>query len=179
MAQVQISAKRIGLMFLLLAGTLFGLFLYALPSRKPPREKELIENFYTHRPAYERLRDMLMSDEQLLRVASWGVETTKSGPHRIQEGADIPLNRYNEYLALLNQAGGKGAFRKRGENPDLIGIDMWASGFGGDTRHVDICWMNYQPANQVTSLDAYYRTPKPRNPVFRHIEGNWYLFADW
>jgi hypothetical protein len=25
----------------------------------------------------------------------------------------------------------------------------------------------------------FYRTPKPRRPVFRHIDGNWYAWADW
>jgi hypothetical protein len=29
------------------------------------------------------------------------------------------------------------------------------------------------------SLDDFYKTPKPRKPVFRRVDGNWYLWADW
>jgi hypothetical protein len=148
------------------------------PSNKPPREGKLIENFNAHRAAYERLRDMLQADDQLLRVASWGVETTKSGINVPPEG-DFPIGRYNEYLALLRETGGIGAFRGRGARPDSVSIGVWASGWAADTRHVHICWVDQEPANQVASLEDYYQTPKPRHPVFRHIDGNWYLWADW
>jgi hypothetical protein len=147
------------------------------PNSKPPREKELIQNFYDHRAAYEHLRDMLLQDKEVLRVASWGVETTKSIASKPQQG-DFPIGRYNKYLALLKETGGVGAFRGRGEHPESVGIGVFASGWAGDTRHVEICWVEREPANQVSNLDDFYLTPKPRTPVYRHIEGNWYLWAD-
>jgi hypothetical protein len=154
-------------------------FLYFSSSTNPPKERTLIENFHTHRSAYERLRSMLLADEGLLRVASWGVETTKSiGTHTPPDG-DFPVDRYHEYLELLKQTGGLGASRGRGEHPDSVGVLVWASGWAADTRHVEICWLEHEPANQVASLDDYYKTPKPRHPIFRHIDGNWYLWADW
>jgi len=179
MAQLWIRVKWVGGILLLFVAVLCGLFVYVFPSGKPPKERKVVENFYAHRTAYERLRDMLQEDKQLLRVAGWGVETSTSGPHRVEPGGDFPINRYNEYLMLLSQIGGKGAFRARGEHPDLVGVLVWATGWGGDTRHVEICWIDHEPTNQVASLDDYYQMPKPRRPVFRHIDGNWYLAADW
>jgi hypothetical protein len=92
---------------------------------------------------------------------------------------DFPLNRYNEYLVLLKEAGGVGAFRARGDPPESMGVLVYASGWAGDTRHVNICWLERDPVNSIASLDDFYQTPKPRSPVYKHIEGNWYIWADW
>src|SRR5229473_5410326 len=176
MTDAEVSrSKRLGIISLLLFAALCGVWVYVFP--KPPKEKQLIDNFYAHQAAYEQLRDMLVADNQLLRVANWGVETTNLGPHQVGPQGDFPLNRYNQYLELLKQTGAKWAFRGRGEHPEVVGVGVWASGWGGDTRHIEICWTDHEPANQVANLDDYYRTPKPRHPAFRHIDGNWYLYA--
>jgi hypothetical protein len=152
---------------------------YIQRRRRPPDEKQLIENFYAHRLAYEELRSMLQADSDVVRIANWGVQTTKSPVARVPPQGDFPVNRYEEYLVLLKQVGGKWAFRGEGSRSGLVGIGVWASGWGGDTRHVEICWLDYEPDNRVASLDDFYRTSKPRHPAFRHIDGNWYLWADW
>jgi hypothetical protein len=120
---------------------------------------------------------MLLADDGLERVASWGVETTNSAITKPPAG-NFPVSRYNEYVSLLKDIDGEGAFRDRGQNPD-VGISVWASGWAGDTRHIAIYWLSHKPSNEVASLDDFYRTPKPRRPVFRHLDGNWYLWADW
>jgi hypothetical protein len=170
---------RLAAIFLLLFAVLVGLLLYVRSANKPPAEGELISNFQTHRATYERLRDMLEADKQLLRVATWGVETTESVGIRIPPEGGFPVGRYHEYLTLLREVGGIGAFRGKGEHAESVSVLVWASGFGGDTRHVQICWVNHEPTNTVASLTDYYQTPKPRHPVFRHIDGNWYIWADW
>jgi hypothetical protein len=91
---------------------------------------------------------------------------------------NFPAGRYNEYPELPEQIGSTEVFRT-GEDNSAICISVWASGFGGDTRHVNNCWLNIPPANSVTSLGDLYRSPKPRRPVFRHIDGDWYLWAGW
>ena len=108
----------------------------------------------------------------------FGVETTSSGLPRPPSEVNFPASRFNEYKILLEQVGSLEVFRLGGDNSET-GISLWASGFAGDTRHVDLCWLNHVPANQVASLKEFYKTPKPRHPVFRHIDGNWYLWADW
>jgi hypothetical protein len=122
---------------------------------------------------------MLQADEQLMAVSSkTGVERRASGVPRPPSEVHFPLNRYNEYRTLLEQIGSSEVFRAGQDNSEIC-VAVWASGFGGDTRHVDDCWLEREPTNQVASLDEFYKTSKPRHPVFRHVEGNWYLFADW
>lgn len=155
------------------------MFIYVFPSSRPPREKDLIENFNAHRAGFERLRDMLLEDKTVLAVATWGIETTTTGPHHVQPGEEFSLNRYNKYLALLEQIGGTRVYRIRGRVPELIGVSVWATGWGGDTRHIDICWTEQEPANEVANLDDYYRNPRRPRRVFRRIDRAWYIFADW
>jgi hypothetical protein len=122
---------------------------------------------------------MLTEDRDLVRVADWGVETTKTVGTSKPPAGGFPANRYNEYLSLLKEVGAAGAFRGRGNPPESVGMLVYASGFAGDTRHMNLCWLAHEPGNQVSSLDDFYKSPKPRNPVYRHIEGGWYLWADW
>jgi hypothetical protein len=155
-----------------------GIFLF-FPQRSPPKEAQVIRNFEGHRAAFERLRGMLIEDQDLVRVADWGVETTKSMGIRKPPEGNFPVDRYQEYLSLLKEVGAAGAFRARGNPPESVGMFVYVSGFAADTRHMNVCWLTREPENQVSSLDDFYKTPKPRNPVYRHIEGKWYLWADW
>ncbi len=88
---------------------------------------------------------------------------------------NFPLPRYKEYLATLKGAGGEMIFR----HDDRIGVLMWGSGFGGDTIHLEVCWRESEPANLVASLDEFHKTQQSGESAFQHIEGNWYLWADW
>jgi len=182
-AQVSDGLKLLGLSVLIsavLAIVLaWGFFAFVFPSTKPPKEKQVIENFYAHRATFERLREMLIEDKKLVRVAGWGVETSTSMGTREHPTGDFPINRYHQYLALLKEVGGIGAHRDRNDRPADVSIRVYASGWAGDTRHVDVCWEDQVPTNQVSSLDEFYKSPKPRKPAFRHIDGNWYLWADW
>jgi hypothetical protein len=156
-----------GLVYLYLAGT-------------PPKESKLIAQFYQHRTDYEHLREMLQADQQTISVAEWGVDTTTSSvTGSIPPDGDFPVARYNEYLALLKEVHAKSIFHPAGVSSPDVRIDIWGSGFAGNTRHIQLAWLENTPVDQVASLDDFYRTQQPPHPVFRHIEGNWYLWADW
>lgn len=166
----------------------FGLFVVALGtlwtfiffSMKPPKEKKLIANFYAHHAAYESLRDMLLADQQVDAVwVDGGVETTDSGFPRKPPEVNFPIGRYNEYVALLEQVGSNAVFKGNGNQLERVCVGAWGAGFAADTRHVWVCWTDREPANQVSNLDDYYRDPKRPHNVLRHIDGNWYLRADW
>lgn len=144
---------------------------------RPPSESKLVDNFRAHRAAYERLRDMLKEDQQLLRVGTWGVETIDGGVSVPPKGG-FPVDRYNDYLTLLREAGGMAASRGQGKQPESISVLVWASGWAADTRHIQVCWMEHAPTNEVSSLHSFYSNSKPHNPVFKRIESNWYLWAD-
>jgi hypothetical protein len=124
-----LTLKRLGAISLLFVAVLGGAFFCVSCGSKPPIESTLIESFRAHRAAYEHLRDMLEADQQLLRVASWGVETTNSGISHPPEGG-FPIGRYNEYLALLRETGAIGADRGRGAHPESVSVLVWASGWG-------------------------------------------------
>jgi hypothetical protein len=173
-----LAAGVLGAVVLCVLVVVLGVALF-FPHRSPPREAQVIGNFEAHRAAFERLRDMLVEDKDLVRVADRGVLTTKTIASRKPPAADFPLNRYNEYLSLFKEAGAAGAYRDRGNPPENVGVVVYASGFAGDTRHMNVCWLLHEPENQVSSLDDFYKTPIPRRPVYRHIEGKWYLWADW
>lgn len=156
-----------------------GFFAVVFPHKSPPNERQVIQNFYAHRAGFERLRSMLIEDKTLVRVAGWGVQTSNAMGTRENPTADFPVERYHQYLDVLRQVGGSGASRDQADPPADVCIWIFASGWAGDKRHQDIFWEKETPTNQITSLDDFYRTPKPRTPVFRHIDENWYLWADW
>jgi hypothetical protein len=182
-SQIRDSLKLLG------SGLLISVLLCALlafvgvtiffPHRSPPKEDQAIRNFYAHRAAFEQLRDMLIEDKKLVRVSGWGAQTTTYMATREHPTGDFPVDRYKQYLALLKEVGGLGAHRHPHDRPVDVCIWLYASGWAADTRHLNICWEEQPPNNQVASLDDFYKTPKPRKPVFKHIEGNWYLWADW
>jgi hypothetical protein len=147
---------------------LLAAMLFALAINRPPKETQLLQSFHAHRADYQRLQVMLLSDQRLLRVANWGVDTTDSGIVRPPQGG-FPLDRYDEYLSLLKSTGGAWAFRDRGDQPGAVGVGIWASGFGGDTKHIEICWLRSEPFSQTKEPPARYE----------HIEGNWYIRKDF
>jgi len=178
MIGLRINPKRTAIMFACVSGVLLALFIYALPSHRPPHEQDLIQNFYSHRAAYENLRQMLQENKQLLRVAGWGVETLDSvGIHHPPEGG-FPLDRFDDYVALLKQTESKEAFRAKGDDGGLVCVTMWASGWAADTRQAGVCWADRAPSTQVANLDGYLQRQEKPRLVFRHVVESWYLFAD-
>ncbi len=154
-----------------------GLFFYLRRANTPPKEAQLIQNFNEHRAAFEQLKEMLITDGQVRRVADWGVETTNGVG---EPPVNFPTDRYNQYLVLLKQAGALQAYRNEGGHPDP-GILVWAAGFGGDTAHVAISWEDQAPTNQVASLDEHHKKRRHGEPwslVYRHLDGNWYIWSD-
>jgi hypothetical protein len=158
---------------------LFGAFvLWFVVFKGPPKEAKLVQDFRTHRESFERLRDMLESDTHIRRLADWGVETDK-GMFKPPAG-NFPVDRYNRYLELLKLTGGKGAGRGEGAHANPI-ILLWASGFGGDTAHIGISWMDEAPGRQISSLKQYYqdhKAPAGNGCVYQHLDEKWYLWTD-
>jgi hypothetical protein len=169
---------RIAIAVLAIIVVFFALILWFHIATQPPNEAVTIANFRTHRAVYDKLREMLLADNDLVRVADWGVETADSVVPQLPPQGKFPADRFQNYVSLLGEIGAKGAFRTH-DTPTEIGVQVWASGFAGDTRHINICWREDHPTNQVASLDEFYRSPKPRKSAYRHIEGNWYIWADW
>src|SRR5579884_1039408 len=184
MKQEAVALAWIALCSLVGLTLLFGALVLLLPSATPPKETHFIENFHAHRVAYERLRTMLQADRQLLHVNNSGIETTKSSRIRNPIEVGFPVERYNEYVALLKETGALAAIGVGEGNGDSVGALVWMWQWAGDSRHIDICWLDHKPDNQVASLDDFHQTSR-RNysnkppGAFKQIEGNWYLWGDW
>lgn len=129
------SLKRLAVLFLSSVAVLCGLFVLALLGGKPPKEKRLLENFRERHEAFGRLRDMLLTDEKVgAEYARFGVETKESVLPDALSKVNFPVVRYSEYRELLERIGITEMFRT-GEDNSTICISVWASAFGGDTRH--------------------------------------------
>lgn len=146
-------------------------------SGRPPKESKIVSDFTAHRAAYERLRMMLSEDKDIGDVAPWGIARKGTLDWKIPPDGGMPVERYHEYLALMKEIGVSRVWH--GNDPSEVGFGVWGSGWGGDTRHVSVSWLEQEPSNVATSLEAFYRTEKPRQPSYVHIEGHWYIWADW
>lgn len=144
---------------------------------RPPKENKIVNDFRAHRLAFERLRTMLSEDKGVEGVAPWGIQPDGSPIWKNPPDGGMPVNRYQEYLALLKEIGA--ARVDQVGTPPGVSFGVWGSGWGGDTRHIAICWLEHKPLNTVSSLEAFYRTEKPRTPSYVHIEGSWYIWVDW
>jgi len=143
----------------------------------PPKESKIVSNFSIHRAAYERLRTMLSEDKEVGDVAPWGIARKGTLDWKIPPDGGMAVERYKEYLGLMKEIGA--ARISQYGDPHEVTFAVWGSGWGADTRHVSVSWLEREPSNVVTSLEAFYRTDKPRQPSYVHIEGNWYIWADW
>jgi hypothetical protein len=176
---VKRSAKILGVIVCCFVAGVVGVLLYLVSSTRPPKEAKLIQTFQAHRAEFDRLREMLQADVQVVRLATWGVVTTNSVIPRVPPEGTFPVARYSEYMVLLKRVGGSVAFRGEVQhaNPSVL---LWGSGFAGYTRHIGLSWMGQPPTNQIATLDAYRGKSQfdDRHVVFRHLDSNWYLWTD-
>jgi len=171
------SSRRFAIILSSFVAFIASLFIIFFISTRPPKESNVISNFSTHRAAYEQVRTMLSEDKDVDLVATWGIETEGSPISTIPPDGGMPVKRYQDYLALLKEIGASAVAKGR-DQPEVRFL-VWRSGFAADTRHVAVSWLEQEPPNKVVSLDAFYQTAKPRRPSYVHIDGKWYIWADW
>lgn len=175
-----VKVKRVTVVFVLLPLLLFFggtcVFIWNVTKLDPPKEAMVIRNFNEHRAAFEKLRDMLLPDTNLSRVAVWGIDRNKPFFLGYPTEQDFPLDRFHKYLVLIKEAGGGVAVR--GEGPHAYaGIIVWGWGFAGNTHHIGVCWLDETPTNLISTMDGY-RSHSEDSVAYRHIESNWYISTD-
>jgi hypothetical protein len=152
-----------------------GLLLWLRHLGTPPRERSLLETFHQHRHRYERLAVLMRADPTL-----HGVIRRSRSVHRgdgwFQDVAPADTS-YDEYFRLLEEARAARVDRRR-RDPGVC-IALWGWGWAGEGRRLAVCSLECPPNRQVASLDEFHRSPMPHEPAYRHIEGDWYLWADW
>src|SRR5579859_5718680 len=78
-------------------------FLIVFPHKSPPNEQQVIQNFNAHRADFERLHSMLVEDKNLIRLAKWGVQTSKAMGTSENPTADFPTERYHQYWTFSSK----------------------------------------------------------------------------
>jgi len=117
---------------------------------------------------------MLQKDSSISEVATYGISTTNRNEidPLTPEQAGFTRGRYEEYLATLNEAGAILAVHNEGEFYFLV--KRW--GFAGGGWGIAVISRDIEPTNQVGSLDDFSKTSLSRDGIYRHVEGNWYLW---
>jgi hypothetical protein len=164
--------KRNVTMLVILMSCAF-LFLWVRSRSTPPSDSKLIKQFYDHRIDFEKLRTMLREDSKIIEVATYGISTTNRNEidPLTSEQAGLPKQRYEEYLATLKSAGASLAVHND-FNEFYFLIARWGS--AGNGWGIAVISRDSEPTNQVSSLDDFRNIPS--REVYRHIEGNWYLW---
>ena len=140
----------------------------------PPKDSTLIKQFYAHRDEFEKLRGMLQRDHNIRQVAAYGLSTTnRDEPDTLTpEQAGLQRSRYTEYLATFKNVDAILAVHNDGEYYFLIK----RCGFAGGGWGIAVVSREIAPSNQIASLDDYQKTDHSSGGVYRHIEGDWYLW---
>lgn len=172
--------------FFSVALALFGpniIFLSDLLNHHPTDER-LIAIFHGNRSEFEALREMIQSDQYLERVAPDFVRPDD------YEAARISSERIRDYRRLfssLRLQGGLTAYSDRNQVVTFIasavglGISGSAKGYEWRATPPEIVADTFHGTRLCGDLDAYVKANKGKNNlpigrIFRHIEGNWYLF---
>ena len=171
--------RRFTIIMFSVVALIASFFVIVTISSRPPKEGKIVSYFRAHWASYERLRTMLTEDKDkgVEGVATWGIQPEGSPLWKIPPDGGMPVERYQQYLVLLKEIGADRV--DLGRDPLEVSFPVWGSGWGGDTRHVEVSWLEREPSNTAISLDAFYRTAKPRSPSYVHIDGKWYIWADW
>lgn len=73
----------------------------------PLSDEVLIKNLADKKRDYERLRDLFQADRSVDFVADWGIHIAGSAESVQPPVAELSLDRYHQYLALLQEIDGK------------------------------------------------------------------------
>jgi hypothetical protein len=151
------------------------LFAFMITSGDIPHksDEELIANFESHKAEFNRMLQMINEDTGLDRVDdNW---TSPKNPQTV----GISQRRIDEYRSLFYRAGvprGFSAFQSR----DYIEFIASAQGLAVGGSMKGYIYAKEAPPRVVENLDSYRAAEgskfSPAFPVYRHIEGNWYLY---
>jgi len=136
-----------------------------------PMDKDLISNFKSHRSAFDSLAKLFRHDNKLQRVGE-----TFTVP---EDPASIGVNsrRIANYRALLTKIGALEGLAHFSEEYLIL---SWTFGVTTSAEYSKgYCYLVRPPKKLSKSLDMYEPTGKERTEDYRHIEGNWYIYADY
>jgi hypothetical protein len=134
-------------------------------------DEELISNFKAHEAQFNQLLEMVMADKGLHRVDDdW---TDPKDPQTI----GIPNERIAAYRKIFRALDIPRGFTAN-QDVGIVKFISSAQGLAVSGSSKAYVWLKKPPTNLVDSIDNYKSTPGASYPVYRHIQGNWYLVFD-
>jgi len=136
-----------------------------------PSDKKLIENFQTHKAAFDQLLRMFLADKGLGRV---GEDFT-----RPENASSVGVNAegLKAYRRLFERLGLKGGVEGYDEK-DIVLFYASAEGLSVSGSSKGYAYCKQRPPLVVEDLDSYKSPGDKSFTAFRHLEGNWYLFFE-
>jgi hypothetical protein len=135
-----------------------------------PSSQELINNFLSHRPEFERLLQMAQEDQELYRVAY--DSTRPENP----EAIGLTQERLTEYRGLFDELNLEAGIEKGGDNVWFIASARGLSVSGSAKGYI---YTQIPPDLVVEDLDNYFSADGRSFTAFQKIEENWYLYYDY
>lgn len=151
---------------------------FLISSYYPKQDETLIAEFLTNREAYQRSVSML-NEDALVEVSDQGIVRLDNG--RTGKGTELGITqeRLNEYIAVLKRLNIRYVF-KNGTVITFASLSVKVSDTNDPyERFVDSKGIVYSenPLPVVDSLNSLGQNAN--SPIYRRIEGNWYLYRRW
>jgi hypothetical protein len=137
-----------------------------------PADEALLSNFRSHRADFERLLQMFLADKGLGRVAP--DFTRPDAPQSV----GVAPERISEYRNLFKKLGLTAGIEGY-EEKDHVWFHASTYGLAVTGSSKGYAHLKQRPALVVGSLDSYRHRDSRSFVVFRHIEGDWYLYFDY
>ena len=135
-----------------------------------PSDTEMIANFQVHKAEFIQIVEMAQEDKDKFRTIGH-----LSGQDYLAHSG-VPQTRIGEYQKVTRKLVLPGAVTVY-ENAAVIEFTVSTQGLAVGGSSKSYVYRKIPPENVVTDIDAYRNNPQINQgyPVYRHIEGNWYL----
>jgi hypothetical protein len=152
-------------------------FVFWLSSRSPnfivhshPSDEQLIDNFTQHRAEFDQLAQMLIEEQELFVIFPDDPGKCQIKDQKLIKATDN--SKCNDFVQLFKRLGLEWAYS--GSEPLRLPVSFSGISVSGSTKGY-----YYSSDPSALSSEIVSNTDKASGQsVYRHIEGNWYIFLD-
>jgi hypothetical protein len=134
-------------------------------------DEALIANFKAHEAQFNQLLEMVLADKGLRRIDDdW---TDPKDPQTIGVSSER-IAVYRKIFRTLDIPRGFSSYQ------GIVEFISSSQGLAVSGSSKCYTWLEKPPSNLVDNIETYRAKPGASYPVFRHVQGNWYLvfYAD-
>lgn len=138
-----------------------------------PSDQQLISKFEHHHAAFDTLISMAKADKDYIAVNS------STNIPEGSEGTSLSQKRVAEYRRMLSTADLHGRFTAETDVSEGYEADLSCWSQGSSLTEVNIkgyAYLSRPPDALLNSLDDFEPDKNLDGAVYRHLQGNWYLY---